>query len=75
MSNRLHMNAAPKGLTNMSDHDDGLVHSHSWASSEAPRLHSRSPRAERMIIRPGHHHDHDDGLVHSHSWAVSSPER
>ncbi|MDE8348455.1 MAG: hypothetical protein POG74_03100 [Acidocella sp.] len=59
-----------------SDHDDGLVHSHSWTSCEAPHTGRRRAALARQaaVARP-QHHDHDDGLVHSHSWAVSSPER
>ncbi|MDR3520545.1 MAG: hypothetical protein P4L54_02910 [Acidocella sp.] len=58
------------------DHDDGLVHSHSWTSAEAPHAGRRRAAMEKQAAaaRP-QHHDHDDGLVHSHSWAVSSPER
>jgi hypothetical protein len=42
------------------DHDDGLVHSHRWASEPARRP------APTTIPMPA---DHDDGLVHGHGWA------
>ena len=42
--------------------DDGLVHSHGWASEPAAR-----PVAERILIRANDMQD--DGLVHSHGWA------
>lgn len=47
------------------DHDDGLVHSHTWAS-EPPRQ-GRSPirHTPPTTVEP----DHDEGLVHSHGWA------
>ncbi len=48
------------------DHDDGLVHSHNWASSERnrPALVNRPPEP-----------DFDDGLVHGHNWACGERGR
>lgn len=61
------------------DHDDGLVHSHNWASSEqkGPVLVNRprtAPVATPMRaadLEP----DFDDGLVHGHNWASSERGR
>lgn len=62
----------------MNEHDDGLVHSHSWASEAGePPHHSRRARARarapRRGVAPASDHPmnafHDDGLVHEHSWA------
>lgn len=44
-------------------HDDGLVHSHAWAT-EPPRPAQPPPR-----VVPAPTEDHDDGLVHAHGWA------
>jgi hypothetical protein len=51
------------------DHDDGLVHSHAWAS-EPPRP-GRAPRtpSTRQEL------EHDDGLVHGHAWACGERGR
>jgi hypothetical protein len=62
---------------NDADYDDGLVHSHCWATS------SRAPLKSRPTAMKAPRHDrpayddfgYDDGLVHSHSWASSTPER
>jgi hypothetical protein len=48
-------------------HDDGLVHSHRWAT-EPPRR-QQQPR----VIPP--RDDHDDGLVHTHGWACGDRGR
>jgi hypothetical protein len=41
--------------------DDGLVHSHGWASTaNRPAEHVEQDDEE-----------HDDGLVHGHSWAAT----
>ncbi|HQT64306.1 MAG TPA: hypothetical protein PLT25_07115 [Acidocella sp.] len=76
MLNRITKITAPEGLSNIMDRDDGLVHDHSWTSSEAPHAgRRRAAMARQAAAARNQHHDHDDGLVHSHSWAVSSPER
>lgn len=47
----------------MHDHDDGLVHAHSWASS--------TPPGSMMASMPYPDDDgHDGGLVHGHSSAA-----
>ncbi|WP_426955508.1 hypothetical protein [Muricoccus radiodurans] len=49
----------------MSDenYDDGLVHSHGWATDKAgPVIAAKAPTT---IPEAGY----DDGLVHSHDWA------
>jgi hypothetical protein len=61
----------------MDQHDDGLVHSHGWAS-EPPR-HSQprpapAPRPMRGAAPEPRAHE-DDGLVHSHGWACSERGR
>ena len=50
------------------DFDDGLVHSHGWATEPPPP----AQRSARVI---GSHvtEDHDDGLVHGHAWAMGTP--
>jgi hypothetical protein len=48
-------------------HDDGLVHSHGWAT-EPPRR-QQAPR----VIPP--RDDHDEGLVHTHGWACGDRGR
>ncbi len=40
--------------------DDGLVHSHQWATEK--------PMTAAQVDAP-QEPDHDDGLVHDHSWA------
>ncbi|WP_431281407.1 hypothetical protein ACQW02_18620 [Humitalea sp. 24SJ18S-53] len=55
------------------DHDDGLVHAHTWASEpprpgRAPiRLTNPLSIPQLPVAQP----DHDDGLVHSHGWACA----
>ena len=48
------------------DHDDGLVHSHNYASSERGRM-----AEPKLTTRP----EHDDGLVHSHNYACGERGR
>jgi hypothetical protein len=48
-------------------YDDGLVHSHNWASATPPGGHHADNRRTGKTSRPTH--DHDDGLVHDHHWA------
>ncbi len=43
--------------------DDGLVHSHHWATEKPVR-----PAQPAAVTGRGEH-DHDDGLVHGHDWA------
>jgi hypothetical protein len=50
-------------------HDDGLVHSHGWAT-EPPRPARQPPR-----VIPAPTEDRDDGLVHSHGWACGERGR
>jgi hypothetical protein len=47
-------------------HDDGLVHSHRWAT-EPPR------RPQPRVVPP--RDDHDEGLVHTHGWACGERGR
>jgi hypothetical protein len=66
--------------------DDGLVHNHTWATSENANnpaatpggmfptiAFSRRPQMARFHHQaPAQTHDrHDDGLVHNHQWAVT----
>ena len=56
------------------DHDDGLVHSHGWATEPPPcvgqLLRPANDAAQRVEVKPrAEAEDHDDGLVHSHAWA------
>lgn len=62
------------------DYDDGLVHSHIWATEPvAPRNGGEASMAPHpadgatglpaaISLRP---EEHDDGLVHRHDWASS----
>ena len=50
------------------DFDDGLVHSHRWAT-EPPAPAQRRERVIRTHVAD----DHDDGLVHGHAWAMGTP--
>ncbi|WP_137179626.1 hypothetical protein [Roseomonas sp. AR75] len=56
---------------NHDQHDDGLVHSHGWATEPPPSvgdiLRGLAPREATRIIEEAH----DDGLVHGHGWACS----
>ena len=54
------------------NYDDGLVHSHRWATTEPAKLVSR-----RGVTEASTHEDEqfDEGLVHGHSWAVNQPTR
>lgn len=54
-------------MDNERHHDDGLVHSHRWAT-EPPR-----PAQGRIIPAP--REDHDEGLVHAHGWACGERGR
>ena len=47
--------------------DDGLVHSHHWAT-EKP---ATPAHAQPKVIPARRDEDFDDGLVHSHEWASS----
>ena len=51
------------------DHDDGLVHGHSWAREHTP------PHARRLEVNRPEENDHDDGLVHGHGWACGERGR
>jgi hypothetical protein len=57
-------------------HDDGLVHSHGWATEPPPsvgmllRPANDDRRTAPQAATPANQDDmHDDGLVHSHGWA------
>ena len=65
------------------DYDDGLVHSHSWATEPpmpvgAPIRRRGAEVAAAMSAHP-EEETYDDGLVHCHGWACSeqgpNPER
>jgi hypothetical protein len=58
------------------DYDDGLVHSHGWATEPPPSV--------GMLLRPANdearrgaklEEAHDDGLVHGHAWASAEARR
>jgi hypothetical protein len=54
------------------DHDDGIEHGHSWASSERGRPAHGRPRP---IVIPAPRGDHDDGIEHGHAWACGDRGR
>lgn len=58
------------------DHDDGLVHSHGWATEPPPSIgmllrpaNDDGGRAPDIAAAMNVKQDHDDGLVHGHGWA------
>ena len=54
------------------DYDDGLVHSHGWATEPpAPTAGPMRRGAEIAAAMSAHPEEepYDDGLVHSHGWA------
>jgi hypothetical protein len=55
------------------NYDDGLVHSHNWASEPAtpakPQLAAET--ATSLALDAEEQHLYDDGLVHCHDWARS----
>lgn len=64
------------------DHDDGLVHSHGWATEPPPSIGMLlRPANDDRAVQPANDlaramaakqdDDHDDGLVHGHGWASS----
>ena len=57
------------------DYDDGLVHSHSWATEPPPPVAGAMRRGTTvtvaMAVQPEASEPYDDGLVHSHGWACS----
>jgi hypothetical protein len=54
---------------NDDNHDDGLVHSHGWATEPPPSIGELLRPAPRVTTKPVPDETHDDGLVHGHSWA------
>ncbi len=56
------------------DYDDGLVHSHGWATEPMPwREEIPSEPGTCAIAAPDD--GYDDGLVHEHNWACSERGR
>lgn len=56
------------------DYDDGLVHSHGWATEPAqPPAGPMRRGAEIAAAMSAHPEEepYDDGLVHSHGWACA----
>ncbi|MBK1659892.1 hypothetical protein [Paracraurococcus ruber] len=61
------------------DFDDGLVHSHGWAT-EPPAMPAGpmlkgAEIAAAMAQHPEEQDCYDDGLVHSHGWACGERSR
>jgi len=61
------------------DHDDGLVHSHGWATEPPPAMSGMRRRHAGAgnafpTTRPADE-PFDDGLVHSHGWACGERGR
>ncbi|TCZ64392.1 hypothetical protein [Roseicella aquatilis] len=55
----------------MDDYDDGLVHSHGWAT-EPPLAAGPMRRGAEIAAAMSAHPEedaYDDGLVHDHGWA------
>jgi hypothetical protein len=59
-------------------HDDGLVHSHGWATEPPPSIGTllrpahddgRNPAPANDTAAVMQDDAHDDGLVHHHGWA------
>jgi hypothetical protein len=54
------------------NYDDGLVHSHRWAT-EPPTTFATTRDPGATVVQPADRHD--DGLIHSHGWACSERGR
>ena len=51
-------------------YDDGLVHSHNWASEPSSPAKPAGPQTVASLSAgPAADESFDDGLVHSHDWA------
>ena len=53
-------------------YDDGLVHSHNWATETQPQAGGAKPQGAEIAASTSanpEEHIFDDGLVHSHDWA------
>lgn len=51
-------------------YDDGLVHSHNWASEPASPAKPMGPQTTASVSAgPAADESFDDGLVHGHDWA------
>ncbi len=61
------------------DYDDGLVHSHGWATEPPAPVTGPMQRgaevAAAMSAHPEESECFDDGLVHSHGWACGERSR
>jgi hypothetical protein len=61
------------------DYDDGLVHSHAWATEPpapaAGPMRRGAEVAAAMSAHPEESEPYDDGLVHSHGWASAERGR
>ena len=53
-------------------HDDGLVHSHGWATEPPPSVGELLRPAAARIATTTEQDGHDDGLVHGHGWASAA---
>jgi hypothetical protein len=56
------------------DYDDGLVHSHAWATEPLPAPTGPMRRGATIAAAMSAHPEeepYDDGLVHCHGWACS----
>lgn len=65
-------------------HDDGLVHSHGWATEPPPSVglllrpandECRTTAKAAAPTVPAQMDGHDDGLVHGHDWASEHSSR
>ncbi|MBL6454187.1 hypothetical protein JMJ55_02555 [Belnapia sp. T6] len=59
-------------------YDDGLVHSHHWATEPMPFRGDDQPMPAAppgLIVHAPDDDAHDEGLVHSHGWACSERGR
>ena len=51
-------------------YDDGLVHSHNWASEPSSPAKPAGPQTVASLSAgPAADESFDDGLVHGHDWA------
>ena len=58
------------------NYDDGLVHSHGWATSGPPTTFATARERGSLVARAMDAHPEeveafDDGLVHGHGWACT----
>jgi hypothetical protein len=61
------------------NYDDGLVHSHGWATQQPAHTTGHASRRAEVAAAMAQHPEEvecfDDGLVHAHGWASAERGR